>query len=121
MKRPATRAEREQQATPNHTPAHQLALEQPPYAPDFVEWLAYEFARTPPAEVPALLARYFPAPDQVDRDYLAALLTQMDQARHCEREVGCGVDFIFWGIEYAAPSVAAARQWLALPRAVPDA
>ncbi len=120
MKRPATLHQREQQAAQNLQPGHPVPLEQPPYAPDFVEWLAYQFARITPPEVPAVLAGYFPEPDQIDCAYLAAMLIKMDLARHCEREVGCGVDFVFGGIEYAAPNVASARQWLAAVAATPE-
>lgn len=89
-----------------------MAPERPPYAADFAEGLAYQFAHATPAQVPTLLQAHFPAPDQLDCIYLASVLQAIDEARYCEREVGCGTDFVFWGIEYSAPNVAAARNWL---------
>ncbi len=112
MSRPATIQERQQQAA-RQPPAPPGALARPAYATDFAEWLAYRFTQVVPAQVPAVLHAHFPAPDLVDCAYLQAVLREIADARHCEREVGCGVEFVFWGIEFSAPHLAAARQWLA--------
>lgn len=112
MTRPATVAQRQQHAA-QLPPALPTNLERPAYAADFAEWLAYRFTQVAAPQVPAVLATCFPAPDLVDCAYLETVLRELEQARHCERGVGCGVDFVFGGIEYSAPKVARARQWLA--------
>jgi hypothetical protein len=113
MTRPATVAQRQQQAA-QRPPESPLVLERPAYAADFAEWLVYRFTQVAPEQVPAVLATSFPAPDLVDCAYLETVLRELAQARHCEREVGCGIDFVFGGIEYAAVNVASARQWCKL-------
>jgi hypothetical protein len=112
MQRPPTLEQRQQAAILGLGAGQTKALQQPPYAPGFAEWLAYEFVSTAPSAVPEVLARYFPAPDEVDCCYLASVLQQIEQTRSCEREVGCGVDFVFGSIEYVARPMASARRWL---------
>ncbi|MDJ0366478.1 hypothetical protein QMK33_15065 [Hymenobacter sp. H14-R3] len=60
-----------------------------------------------------MLHAHFPAPDRVDGACLQAVLRPIEQARHGEKEVGCGVEFVFGGIGFLALHLAAARQWLA--------
>ena len=110
--RPATIAQRQQQAA-QRLPELPTVPERPAYAVDFAEGLAYQLAHAKPPQVPALLHAHFPAPDQPDCDYLAGVLRQIDEARYCERAVGCGTDFVFWGIEYSVANMGAARKWLA--------
>ncbi len=112
MTRPATLPERLQQAA-RRPPELPTLLERPAYAADFAEWLAYRFTQVTPPQVTGVLNTHFPTPDRVDCAYLEAVLRAIEEARHCEREVGCGVAFIFGGIEFSAPHLAAARQWLA--------
>ncbi|RFP63518.1 hypothetical protein D0N36_18990 [Hymenobacter lapidiphilus] len=111
MPRPATIAQR-QLLVAQRPPEPPMVPERPGYAADFAEGLAYQLAHATPQQVPALIHAHFPAPDQLDCTYLAGVLQTIDEARYCEREVGCGTDFVFWGIEYSAPNVAAARIWL---------
>jgi hypothetical protein len=113
MTRPPTIAQRQQQAA-RRPPEPPAALARPAYAADFAEWLAYRFTQVTPPQVPAVLDMHFPAPDLLDCAYLETVLRELAQARHCEREVGCGIDFVFGGIEYAAVNVASARQWCKL-------
>lgn len=112
MQRPPTLEQRQQAAILSLGAGQTRALQQPPYAPGFAEWLAYEFVGIDPSTVPEVLAGYFPAPDEVDCYYLASVLQQIEQTRSCEREVGCGVDLVFGSIEYVARHMARARQWL---------
>lgn len=112
MDRPATRAERQQQQAQQPV-GPPTAPERPAYAVDFAEWLAYRFTQVTVLQVPAVLYAHFPAPDLVDCAYLQAVLREIEDARHCEREVGCGAEFVFGGIEFSAPHLATARQWLA--------
>ena len=116
MTRPATIAARQQQAA-LRSPEPPPALERPAYAADFAEWLAYRFTQVGPPQVPAVLDSHFPAPDQLDCAYLEAVLREIADARYCEREVGCGAEFVFGGIEFSAPHLAAARQWAASTQA----
>lgn len=113
MQHPPTLEQRQRAASISLAAGQTRALQQPPYTPGFAEWLTYEFVGLDASVVPAVLDRYFPNPDQVDCHYLHSVLLQIEQTRSCEREVGCGVDFVFNGIEYAAPHMANARQWLA--------
>jgi hypothetical protein len=117
MERPPTLALRQLAASLSADPKQNNVLQQPPYAPGFAEWLAYEFVGSSPSAVPGILAQYFPNPDQVDCHYLASVLQQIEHARTCEREVGCGVDLVFHGIEYAALHMIHARQWLTTTQA----
>jgi hypothetical protein len=110
MNRPTTIAARQQQVA-NRPPEPPTALERPAYAADFAEWLAYRFTQVAPPQVPTVLDSHFPTPDQLDCAYLEAVLREIADARHCEREVGCGAEFVFGGIEFSAPHLAAARQW----------
>ncbi|UOQ68771.1 hypothetical protein [Hymenobacter volaticus] len=112
MERPQTLEQRQQAALLSMGARQTKALQQPPYTPGFAEWLAYEFVSIAPSAVPEVLTSYFPAPDKVDCCYLASVLQQIEQTRSCEREVGCGVDFVFGSIEYGAQHMARARQWL---------
>ncbi len=111
MNRPATLEERQWQAA-RQPLVPPTALERPAYAVDFAEWLAYRFTQVAVAQVPMVLHACFPVPDAVDCAYLEAVLREIENARHCEKEVGCGVDFVFGSIEYSALNVACARQWL---------
>ncbi len=90
-----------------------MALERPAYAVDFAEWLAFRFTQVTLAQVPAVLNTHFPTFDLVDCAYLQAVLREIENAQHCEREVGCGAEFVFGSIEFSAAHLAAARQWLA--------
>jgi|GEM_PF-4086381 len=112
MTRLPTLAERQQAAA--HATEGLLAL---PYAPGFAEALAYQFASLAAEQVPAVLDTHFPQPDPIDCAYLAAVLSEIDATRTCERTVGCGTEFVFWGIEYQARNMARARQWLAAAEA----
>ncbi len=112
MTRPATLAERQRQVA-QQPAGPPMALERPAYAADFAEWLAYRFTQVAAQQVPAVLHAHFPTPDQVDCAYLHAVLQEIENARHCEREVGCGVEFVFGSIEFSAPHLASTRQWLA--------
>ena len=117
MNRPATLEARQQQAAQAQRAAPPRALERPAYAPDFAEWLAYRLTQVAAPQVPTVLHAHFPAPDQLDCAYLRTVLREIESARHCEQAVGCGVDFVFGGIEFLAPHMAQARQWLAAAEA----
>ncbi|MFC6225274.1 hypothetical protein ACFP2F_18650 [Hymenobacter artigasi] len=112
MNKPDTLEARQQHAA-QRPPKPPSDLTRPAYAADFAEWLAYRFTQVAVAQVPAVLHAHFPAPDPVDCAYLQAVLREIEAARHCEQQVGCGVEFVFGGIEFSAPHLAAARQWLA--------
>ncbi|MDF7814077.1 hypothetical protein [Hymenobacter sp. YC55] len=112
MSRPLTLEARQQRAAQG-SPVPPTTLERPAYAVDFAEWLAYRFTQVTAEQVSAVLHTHFPAPDQLDCIYLRIVLAEIETARHCEREVGCGVAFVYGGIEYQAAHIANARRWVA--------
>lgn len=109
MERPATIADRQQLAAQQTAPP---GTEAQPYEAGFAEELAYRFASSKAPEIPAVLAACFPQPDAVDCAYLTALLDEIERTRFCEKGVGCGTEFVFWGIEYSAQKMTAARKWV---------
>ncbi|UYZ60545.1 hypothetical protein [Hymenobacter latericus] len=117
MKRPMSIAGRKHAAAITAPAPPKSALEQPAYAEGFAEWLAYVFAQRASTAVQATLDYYFPDADLIDCAYVLEVLHSIEQTRYCERGVGCGSEFVFWGTQYAAPSMAQARAWVAARQA----